>query len=327
MPFNEKQQLALDTPLSKNVLISAGAGSGKTAVLSEKVLLILKDELVRSDELLVLTFTDAASFEMKNRIIEKVGKIDKDLATKLYSAHISTFDSFASFLVKKYSDVLGLPPTFRIIEQSIIDIKKVDFLKEILEEYYEKDDDESFRELLKLTCLNSDEPLKDLIISLDSLLDTLGEEEREEYLNNYDFSDETKLISLLKTLYMDFFDLLEDMKNTLMKDYPNFSLDEKQNNHYNKVISVLTEYLKHREDSLENIAECLFNPLKKTLFPNKPKNAQGYYIHLYGKLKDEIKKARAKIFEYPTIEESKLYAKKFKEPSLKVLEITKKLRA
>ena len=105
MKFNAKQAEALDPKiLHKNVLISAGAGSGKTAVLTEKVYNLITKDGVNIDELLVLTFTDAASFGMKEKIIKRTRKSDPELADKLYSAHIQTFDSFTSFLVKKYAD-------------------------------------------------------------------------------------------------------------------------------------------------------------------------------------------------------------------------------
>ena len=72
MNLTKEQEEAIYYNEHKNVIVSAGAGSGKTFVLSERVLHLLKDEKVSIDELLILTFTNAAAFEMKNRIREKI---------------------------------------------------------------------------------------------------------------------------------------------------------------------------------------------------------------------------------------------------------------
>ena len=106
------------------VLVSAAAGSGKTAVLAEHVLkMITGDKNIDVDRLLVLTFTRDAAAEMKRRIQEKLdGLIVSEGVSaqllrqkqKLYSAHISTTDSFCSSLVREHFSVLNIEPDFRI---------------------------------------------------------------------------------------------------------------------------------------------------------------------------------------------------------------------
>ena len=93
--FTEEQELAINYEGS-NVIVSAGAGSGKTMVLSERVLRKLRDG-VRINQLLLLTFTEKAAFEMKDRIRKKIEEdpsVRKEL-DYIDSSYITTFDSFA----------------------------------------------------------------------------------------------------------------------------------------------------------------------------------------------------------------------------------------
>ena len=91
-----------------NILVSAGAGSGKTAVLTERVIRKIKDGISVS-KLLVLTFTNEAAKEMKSRIRDAITKenLTKELDL-LESSYITTFDSFALSLVKKYHYALKI---------------------------------------------------------------------------------------------------------------------------------------------------------------------------------------------------------------------------
>ena len=93
--FSSEQQLAIDSR-NKNIIVSAGAGSGKTAVLTERIRKILLSG-VKANELLVLTFTNAAAAEMKERITKTMAKdeILKDRTYEVDGAYITTFDSFS----------------------------------------------------------------------------------------------------------------------------------------------------------------------------------------------------------------------------------------
>ena len=100
MGFTKEQQLAIDSE-GENIIVSAGAGSGKTAVLTERVIRKLKDG-INVDRLLVLTFTNEAASEMKSRIRKAIIKNNlNEQLDLLDSAYITTFDSYALSLVKK----------------------------------------------------------------------------------------------------------------------------------------------------------------------------------------------------------------------------------
>ena len=109
MPRWTKEQEEAIYTSGKNIIVSAGAGSGKTAVLSERVLHKI-EEGTHVNELLILTFTRAAADEMKDRIRKKISgkeELKKEL-TLLNSSYITTFDSFALSVVKKYHYLLNI---------------------------------------------------------------------------------------------------------------------------------------------------------------------------------------------------------------------------
>ena len=132
--FNYEQNLALDNPINIDLQVSAGAGSGKTKTLSEKVMLLIEQGL-KPSELLVLTFTNNAAHEMKERIIQKF-EDRKDIAFELASAHIQTFDSFSQYLVGMYSGRLKVAEQLSIIDKNVQDTKIKEFVEEVFDEYY-----------------------------------------------------------------------------------------------------------------------------------------------------------------------------------------------
>ena len=105
MEKTKEQKLAIEKE-GTNILVSAGAGSGKTAVLTERVFRKVQ-EGIDIQKILVLTFTNEAALEMKNRIREKLEEagLTKQLEY-LDSAFITTFDAFALHVVKKYHYLL-----------------------------------------------------------------------------------------------------------------------------------------------------------------------------------------------------------------------------
>lgn len=167
----------------ENIIVSAGAGSGKTAVLSERVLRKLNSG-VNVDELLILTFTKAAAFEMKERIRKKI-KQNPNLSeqlNKIDAAYITTFDSFALSIVKRYHYILNISKNVSIIESSIIDLKKEEILNKLFLEYYEKKDPK-FLKLISDFCLKDDDEITSAIMNINNKLDL--KYDKIEYLNNY----------------------------------------------------------------------------------------------------------------------------------------------
>ena len=135
MPNWTKEQSDAINKDGTNIIVSAGAGSGKTAVLSERGLRKLK-EGVNVNELLILTFTKAAAKEMKERIRKKIKK-EPSLSSQLElidSAYITTFDSYSLSVLKKYHYLLNLPKNIGITDSTLVQIKKEEILDNIFEE-------------------------------------------------------------------------------------------------------------------------------------------------------------------------------------------------
>lgn len=167
----------------KNIIVSAGAGSGKTAVLTERVLRKLCDG-VHINELLILTFTKAAAIEMADRIRKKINKIP-DLRCELNlidSAYITTFDSFALSIVKKYHYLINVSDKIDIVDSNIIFLKKKQIMDDIFIDLFQKKDSD-FLEVIKNFSLKDDEKIKDYMLNISEKLDLLSS--KRNYLNNY----------------------------------------------------------------------------------------------------------------------------------------------
>ncbi len=121
--LNDRQKEAVlygDGPL----LILAGAGSGKTSVLTARVAYLIKERGVDPRSIVAITFTNKAAKEMKDRIIKEVGSVG-------YSIQISTFHSFGLRIIKENHNLLGYDRNFTILDSddSLTVIKKI--LKEL----------------------------------------------------------------------------------------------------------------------------------------------------------------------------------------------------
>ena len=180
--FSIEQQLAIDSK-DKNIIVSAGAGSGKTAVLTERIRKILLSG-VKASELLVLTFTNAAAAEMKERITKTMSKdpMLKNRTFEVDSAYITTFDSFSLALVKKYHDRLNLSKNISIIDASVLNVYKRKIIDEIFDSYYLKNN-ELFEKFICDLTPKDDENLRKEVLRLANKLDLLTN--KDELLDNY----------------------------------------------------------------------------------------------------------------------------------------------
>ena len=169
-----------------NIIVSAGAGSGKTAVLSERVIRKVK-EGVHINELLLLTFTNNAAKEMKERIRSKLKKEGLTEELKLIdSAYITTFDSYALSILRKYHYKLNVSKNLKVVDADLINYKKEEYLDNIFEEYYESND-KLFLKLINDFCEKDDNNIRKAILSISSKLDLLIDLDSylDNYLNNY----------------------------------------------------------------------------------------------------------------------------------------------
>lgn len=139
-----------------NILVSAAAGSGKTAVLSERIVQMVcrKENPVDIDRLLIVTFTNAAAAEMRERISQAIlARLNEDgenehlqrQAALLHNAQITTIDSFCLFVLRNNFQDIGVDPGFRVADEGELELLKQDVLAELLEEWFAKEDEPFFK--------------------------------------------------------------------------------------------------------------------------------------------------------------------------------------
>lgn len=254
---------------NSNILVSAGAGSGKTAVLTERVIRKISCG-VNVNELLVLTFTNEAAKEMKSRIRDAISKKGlKEQLDLLESSYITTFDSFALSLVKKYHYALGISKNITNIDASIINIKKRKLLDDILQKYYK--DSSVFGDFVTIYGNKDDTKLKEAIIDIGNELDKKINKKSylEEYINSF---------------------YLKNNIDNLINDFMNYVMETKR-----EIITLYSDLLSYLEDkqasdlisSFEGLINANSYDSIKNNIPSMPK------LKLEDdskKIKDELKK-------------------------------------
>jgi len=165
------------------IIVSAGAGSGKTAVLTERVIRKLKTG-IHINKLLILTFTKAAAQEMKERIRASI-KTSENLKEELDlidSAYITTFDSFALSIVKKYHYLKNITNKVKIAESTVISLEKRKILDNIFDELYQEEN-HRFLNFIDTFCVKDDELIRKSILKMNDRLDM--KYDKIDYLKNY----------------------------------------------------------------------------------------------------------------------------------------------
>lgn len=178
MKWTQSQRDVIDARGS-NLLVSAAAGSGKTAVLVERIIQLICDEAhpVDIDHLLVMTFTNAAAAEMRERIALAVErKLEEEperehlqiQAALVHRAKITTIDSFCLSLIRDHFNLLDLDPGFRIGDEGELKLLRADVMEDMLEEYYQAEDP-VFQEFVETYATGkSDGGIEDYILQVDT---------------------------------------------------------------------------------------------------------------------------------------------------------------
>lgn len=174
MKWTEKQQQVIDSR-NRNLLVSAAAGSGKTAVLVERIISMISEGThpLNIDQLLVMTFTNAAASEMRERIgaaVEKKLKEDPGnehlwlQSALIPQAKIMTIDSFCLDLIRNHYNALDIDPAFRIGDEGELTLLKGDVMEQVLEECYETADDGFLQFSEQFGSGKSDKAMEDVIL-------------------------------------------------------------------------------------------------------------------------------------------------------------------
>ena len=170
---NEQLQAILEK--DSNILVAAAAGSGKTAVLVERIIHKILEEDVNIDELLVVTFTNAAASEMRQRILDAIyvyleehpenTKMQEQIM-KMAKANICTIHSFCLDVIRNHFYEIGISPNIRIGKPNEMELLKRQVLENLFEDKYEKED-EGFLQLIDTyTNYRGDELLKELVLKM-----------------------------------------------------------------------------------------------------------------------------------------------------------------
>ncbi|SCP99204.1 helicase-exonuclease AddAB subunit AddA [Anaerobium acetethylicum] len=174
--WTEEQQKVIDLR-NRNMLVSAAAGSGKTAVLVERIIKMItdKDAPVDIDRLLVVTFTNAAAAEMRERVssaIEK--KLEEDpkdsmlqrQLTLIHNAQITTIHSFCLYVIRNNFHVIDLDPGFRVADEGELKLMKSDIAEGLLEDCYEEGREEFYHFIECYSPGKTDSGIEELILQL-----------------------------------------------------------------------------------------------------------------------------------------------------------------
>lgn len=169
------EQLQAIESKGSNILVAAAAGSGKTAVLVERIIHKIIDDKMDIDKMLVVTFTNAAAAEMRERILEAIyQKLEQDPSnehlqkqiTLLNKASICTIHSFCLDVIRNHFYEIDLPSNFRIADTTEIDLLKQEVLEDLLEQKYIEQDSDFLDLLETYTGYRGDEPLQELVLSI-----------------------------------------------------------------------------------------------------------------------------------------------------------------
>lgn len=174
--WTSDQQKVIDLR-NRNILVSAAAGSGKTAVLVERIIKMISegDNPVDVDKLLIVTFTNAAASEMRERILQAIEKKldsmpdNKHLQKQMmliHSAQITTIHSFCLNVIRNHFNVIDLDPSFRIADEAELTLLRADVIEELLEDRYEKAEEDFTTFVECYASGKSDTALEELILQL-----------------------------------------------------------------------------------------------------------------------------------------------------------------
>ena len=258
---SKEQELAISA-VDKNYLISAGAGSGKTAVLCERIYQLVKKE-GRIDNFLILTFTNLAASEMKQRIRNKLSEDPETqkFAVEVDNAHIETFDSFYLFIARKYFYALDISKDISIIDNAVVEIKRRQLVDKIFEELaVNKNSD--FIELMRRFSLKNNDELKEFVLRVLIAADnTVNKGAYFDSLENK-FSGDNYAISVIK----DYDEFIRSKIRYLINKVKTVDLINQDD---------VSNIENHLYDLLDTDSySSLIDEIKNTAFPSKPRGVE-----------------------------------------------------
>ncbi len=193
------EQIKAITKTGTNLLVSASAGSGKTTVLIERILYKIKNLNLNVDELLIVTYTEAAAQELKQRLRIK---LNKELLNdsnnqhlrmqlpRLANAQISTFHSFCNSVIKKFFYLIDFDAMYKISDDIENFMIASECLEKLFNELYQVGDEGFMLLVNRFTTTTNDDNLRKIIIELFTKMRSLPFKDafREEALKKYEIN-------------------------------------------------------------------------------------------------------------------------------------------
>ena len=317
-----KEQRQVIESRNTNLLVSAAAGSGKTAVLIERIIELVLDEKnpIDINKLLVVTFTKLAASEMRERVSKAVEKkleenpenehLQKQLLL-LSGADITTIDSFCKDVLISYAHLVNLDSNIKVIDPSENEVLAKEVMEELFEELYENNDESFLRLVDWYAKKNTDEGLLQLLLNVNNFVNShpfpnIWLNEKAEFFNTMtkddDFYLENYILDIAKDVDMDleFFEL--SIKNNLKK-IENYSELEKYVNMYNDLLDALSVVKENLKKFLKDNTK--FDELKISTNEFLNSNFGSFRIskcdeevkEIYNKVKKELDSIKLEITE------------------------------
>ena len=309
-----------------NILVAAAAGSGKTAVLVERIINKILNEDVDIDKLLVVTFTNAAASEMRERILDAIyEKLEKDPSNiklqrqinLLGKASICTMHSFCLDIIRNFFYELDLPANFRIGDSTEVELLKQEVIENLFEQKYIDRNKEFERLLNTYTTYRDDEKLKGMVIKIYEYIQSTPFPKKwlEEKLELLNIKNKPQ-ISYDKTLWGKI--LIEDYKNSLLEKetklkglyektskYPEmYKFSDRLEEDIGKVDEIIKVIELEPENLWDKLCECAVN-FKFNNWPSDSKCTNEFKEVAQkerGNIKESIKKLNSKFFSYSSDE-------------------------
>lgn len=181
MKWTKEQQEAIEIR-DKNILVSAAAGSGKTAVLVERIKqLILKDQ-VPLDHMLIVTFSNAAASEMREKIVAAISKeleeskntsFLREQLNMIHRANISTFHAFSMEVIRRYFYLIDIEPNFKICDEAQKTILQADAMEQLFSNMFESCSQDFIDFLSKFAITKNDNAVKDMIYEAHNFIQSI----------------------------------------------------------------------------------------------------------------------------------------------------------
>ena len=152
-----------------NILVSAAAGSGKTAVLVERIRKLIAEEGVSLDEMLIVTFTNAAASEMREKIVNAI----PEQMDHIHKSHISTFHAFALEVIRRYFHLIGIEPGFRICDETQRTLLQTEAMEELFRSKFREENPDFLCFLRTYGSGKNEEGVKDMILETHAFIQSL----------------------------------------------------------------------------------------------------------------------------------------------------------